>query len=127
MGSMGLPEDISRLRDRLLALWLGAENGATLSRRVVAEGLLGTVVSGYDLRLFADLAAVDPEWHVPYSPSGSALVAGPERGSHSARVLVQAPNIIIAPVLVHRRPCNLVGRKCPTPARPATAEPNYFP
>jgi hypothetical protein len=56
-----LPEDISGLRDGLLALWLGAEKGAILSRRIAAEGLSRTVVSGYDLRLLADLAAVDPE------------------------------------------------------------------
>jgi hypothetical protein len=56
-----LPEDISGLRDGLLVLWLGAEKGAILSRRIVAEGLSRTVVSGYDLRLLADLAAADPE------------------------------------------------------------------
>jgi hypothetical protein len=56
-----LPEDIGGLRDGLLALWLGAEEGAILSRRIVAEGLSRTVVSGYDLRLLADLAAADPE------------------------------------------------------------------
>ena len=52
-----LPEDIGGLRDGLLALWLGAEKGAMLSRRIIAEGLSGTIVSGYDLRLLADLAA----------------------------------------------------------------------
>jgi hypothetical protein len=56
-----LPEDIGRFRDGLLALWLGAEKGAILSRRIAAEGLSRTVVSGYDLRLLADLAAVDTE------------------------------------------------------------------
>jgi ligand-binding sensor domain-containing protein len=56
-----LPEDIGGLRDGLLVLWLGDKNGAALSRRIVAEGLSRTVVSGYDLRLLADLAAVDPE------------------------------------------------------------------
>jgi|GEM_PF-852072 len=56
-----LPEDISGLRDGLLALWLGVEESAILSRRITAEGLSRTVVSGYDLRLLADLAAVDPE------------------------------------------------------------------
>ena len=56
-----LPEDIGQLRDGLLALWLGDEKGATLSRRIVAERLSGALVSGYDLRLLADLAAVDPE------------------------------------------------------------------
>jgi ligand-binding sensor domain-containing protein len=56
-----LPEDISGLRDGLLALWLGAEKGAILSRRITAEGLSRTVASGYDLRLLADLAIVDPE------------------------------------------------------------------
>ena len=56
-----LPEDIDRLRGGLLALWLGAEKGPILSRRIAAEGLSRTVVSGYDLRLLADLAALDPE------------------------------------------------------------------
>jgi hypothetical protein len=56
-----LPEDIGGLRDGLLALWLGAEKGPILSRRIVVEGLSRTVVSGYDLRLLADLAANDPE------------------------------------------------------------------
>jgi hypothetical protein len=56
-----LPEDIGRLRDRLLALWLGTEKGAILSRRIAAEGLSRTLVSGYDLRLLADLAAVDTQ------------------------------------------------------------------
>jgi hypothetical protein len=59
-----LPEDIGGLRDGLLALWLGDEKGAMLSRRIVAEGTSGTIVSGYDLRLLADLAAADPE-HAP--------------------------------------------------------------
>jgi hypothetical protein len=58
-----LPEDIGELRDGLLSLWLGDEKGAILSRRVVAEGLSAAIVSGYDLRLLADLAA-DPE-HAP--------------------------------------------------------------
>ncbi len=56
-----LPEDISGLRDGLLALWLGAEKGAILSRRIAAEGMSRTVVSGYDLRLLTDIAAADPE------------------------------------------------------------------
>ena len=56
-----LPEDIGELRVGLLALWLGDEKGAILSRRIVAEGLVGAVVSGYDLRLLADLATADPE------------------------------------------------------------------
>jgi hypothetical protein len=56
-----LPEDIGRLRDGLLALWLGPDKGAILSRRIAAEGLSRTIVSGYDLRLLADLAANDPE------------------------------------------------------------------
>ena len=57
-----LPEDVAgELRVGLLALWLGDEKGAILSRRIVAEGLVGAVVSGYDLRLLADLATADPE------------------------------------------------------------------
>jgi hypothetical protein len=56
-----LPKDIGQLRDELLALWLGEDKGATLTRRIVAEGLSGTIISGYDLRLLADLATADPE------------------------------------------------------------------
>ncbi len=59
-----LPGDIGELRDKLLALWLGDEKGGTLSRRIKAETLSSAIVSGYDLRLLADLAAVDPE-HAP--------------------------------------------------------------
>lgn len=67
-----LPEDIGALRDGLLALWLGAEKGALLSRRTVAEGLSDTIVSGYDLRLVADLAGDDPE-HVSLPANRIAL------------------------------------------------------
>ena len=55
-----LPPDVNALRDELLTLWLGADKGATLARRIVAEGLSDTIVSGYDLRLVADLAGDDP-------------------------------------------------------------------
>jgi hypothetical protein len=57
----GLPAHIGDLRDGLLALWLGGEKGAILSRCIVAVGLSGAIVSGYDLRLVADLAGADPE------------------------------------------------------------------
>jgi Two component regulator propeller len=56
-----LPEDIGRLRDKLLALWLGTEKGGILSSRIMAEGLSRTIVSGYDLRLLADLADDEPK------------------------------------------------------------------
>jgi ligand-binding sensor domain-containing protein len=56
-----LPRDISGLRDGLLTLWLGNQKGTILARRIVTEGLSGIIVSGYDLRLLADLAAGDPE------------------------------------------------------------------
>ncbi len=56
-----LPEDISGLRSQLLRLWLGDEKGKVLSDRIEAEGLSATIVSGYDLRLLADLAEADPE------------------------------------------------------------------
>jgi hypothetical protein len=56
-----LPANIGGMRDGLLRLWLGAEPGAILSRRITAEGLSGAVVSGDDLRLLADLAAMDTE------------------------------------------------------------------
>jgi hypothetical protein len=67
-----LPEDVSALRESLLALWLGTEQGASLSRRIVAEGLSETIVSGYDLRLIADLAGADPE-HTPLPANRIAL------------------------------------------------------
>jgi hypothetical protein len=56
-----LPADIGNLRDGPLELWLGKEKGAVLARRIVAVGLSATTLSGYDLRLLADLAASDPE------------------------------------------------------------------
>ena len=56
-----LPADIGNLRDGLLELWLGKEKGAVLGRRIVAEGLSAITLSGYDLRLLADLATSDPE------------------------------------------------------------------
>jgi hypothetical protein len=67
-----LPADIGKLRDGLLSLWLGAEKGAMLSRRIAAEGLAESLVSGYDLRLLADLAAADPE-HAALPPDGISL------------------------------------------------------
>jgi hypothetical protein len=56
-----LPADVTQLRQGLLSRWLGAEKGAALDRRIVAEGLSETILSGYDLRLVADLAGTDPE------------------------------------------------------------------
>ncbi len=56
-----LPEDVAALREGLLQLWLGTDKGGLLARRVVTEGLADAVVSGYDLRLLADLAGADPE------------------------------------------------------------------
>jgi len=67
-----LPKDVGELRDGLLKLWLGAENGAMLSRRIVAEGLSDTIISGHDLRLIADLSTVDPE-HTPLPADRTAL------------------------------------------------------
>jgi hypothetical protein len=67
-----LPNDVRELRDRLLKLWLGDKNGAILSNRVVAENLSDTIVSGYDLRLLADLAGSDPE-HAPLPADRIAL------------------------------------------------------
>jgi hypothetical protein len=68
----GLPADIGELRDGLLALWLGHEKGAILTHRIEAEGLSATIISGYDLRLLADLAAADPE-HAPLPADRVAL------------------------------------------------------
>jgi hypothetical protein len=59
-----LPDDISELREQLLVRWLGDENGKALSRRLVAEHLSDFIISGYDLRLIADLASADPD-HTP--------------------------------------------------------------
>jgi len=56
-----LPQDVTGLRDGLLAMWLGPEQGAALSRRILSEGLADSITSGYDLRLVADLAGKDPE------------------------------------------------------------------
>ena len=44
-----------------LTMWLGQEKGAVLSRRIVAEGLLETITSGYDLGLVCDLVGDNPE------------------------------------------------------------------
>jgi hypothetical protein len=67
-----LPKDIAELRDEMLALWLGDKKGAILSRRIAAEGLSETIVSGYDLRLLADLAGADPD-HAPLPGDRVAL------------------------------------------------------
>ena len=56
-----LPETISALRDGLLDLWLGPERARVLSDRIRAEGLADDLMSGYDLRLVADLAGADPD------------------------------------------------------------------
>jgi ligand-binding sensor domain-containing protein len=60
-----LPEDISSLRDKLLVKWLGPWKGRALARRIVAEDLSGTIVSGYDLRLLADLVDKADPAHIP--------------------------------------------------------------
>jgi hypothetical protein len=67
-----LPADIGGLRDGLLSLWLGKEKGEILARRIVAQGLSGTILSGYDLRLLADLAVADPG-HEPLPADRIAL------------------------------------------------------
>ena len=67
-----LPEDVGALRDGLLALWIGAVKAAVLSRRLETEGLSVTIVSGYDLRLIADLAGTDPD-HAPLPADRVAL------------------------------------------------------
>jgi hypothetical protein len=56
-----LPNDVGEVCDRLLAVWLGDEKGAILSRRIMTEGLSAAIVSGYDLRLLVDLVGADPE------------------------------------------------------------------
>jgi hypothetical protein len=56
-----LPENLYTLREQLLALWMGTEKAAVLSKRIKAEGLANAIWSGYDLRLLADLASADPE------------------------------------------------------------------
>jgi hypothetical protein len=54
-----LPATISALRAALLRLWLGDEGGAALEQRLASDGS-AAIVSGYDLRLVADLARDDP-------------------------------------------------------------------
>jgi hypothetical protein len=56
-----LPENISALRNGLLDLWLGPDKSRVLSHRIETEGFAGELVSGYDLRLIADLAGADPQ------------------------------------------------------------------
>lgn len=56
-----LPEDVGTLRRGLLALWLGENAGAILERRLSSEVGIQASLSGYDLRLVADLAAKDPQ------------------------------------------------------------------
>jgi hypothetical protein len=56
-----LPDDIGKMRDGLLSMWLGEKKGLALSHSITAERLSGTIVSGYDLRLLADLAVTDPD------------------------------------------------------------------
>ena len=55
-----LPRDIEDQRAGLLRLWLGDDAGNVLERRLLASGGVGVIVSGYDLRLIADLARNDP-------------------------------------------------------------------
>jgi hypothetical protein len=54
-----LPPTIGALREALLRLWLGDESGSALAQRLATEGS-AAIVSGYDLRLVADLARDDP-------------------------------------------------------------------
>ena len=56
-----LPADIRGLASGLLGLWLGPTAGEALVHRLADQGLIDSIVSGYDLRLLADLAAKDPE------------------------------------------------------------------
>lgn len=58
--SWQLPRDVADLRSGLLKLWLGAERGELLDRRIQDEGLAESIVSGYDLVLVKDLAEHDP-------------------------------------------------------------------
>ncbi len=54
-----LPCNIGELRAGLLELWLGHEKATVLTHRIETEGLSATTLSGYDLRLLADLAVLD--------------------------------------------------------------------
>jgi hypothetical protein len=67
-----LPNDLSEMRLRLLSLWLGERRGAILDQRISTEKLSAAIVSGYDLRLIADLAESDPE-HTQLPPNRAAL------------------------------------------------------
>lgn len=54
-----LPETIKSLKSELLELWMPGQ-GTQLAKRLAAPGIADVLVSGYDLRLIADLAKSDP-------------------------------------------------------------------
>jgi hypothetical protein len=54
-----LPETIESLKSELLELWLPGQ-GTALANRLAAPAIAGILVSGYDLRLIADIAKSDP-------------------------------------------------------------------
>jgi hypothetical protein len=54
-----LPNDIHDHAPALLRLWLGDEAGSKLADRIRKEGLLPHLLSGYDIRLIADIAGKD--------------------------------------------------------------------
>jgi len=56
-----LPDNIAALQEGLLNLWIGQEKAAILLQRIREERLADVIVSGYDLRLLADLAKPDPK------------------------------------------------------------------
>ncbi|HEY4847686.1 MAG TPA: hypothetical protein VIH87_07785 [Methylocella sp.] len=56
-----LPGTIAEHVDGLLTLYLGAQRGEALARRLRDTGLIQHLRSGYDVRLVIDLAEADPE------------------------------------------------------------------
>lgn len=59
-----LPPDIRSFIDDLLSVYLGAEAGAAVSRRIEQSGLRASIRSGYDVRLIVDMSRRDPG-HAP--------------------------------------------------------------
>lgn len=83
-----LPPDIRAFIDDLLRVYLGAEAGAAVSRRIEASGLRESIRSGYDVRLIVDMSRHDP-LHAPLPANRielyeAVLVAGWPAGTEEA-------------------------------------------
>jgi hypothetical protein len=99
----GLPGDISGHAPALLRLWLGESAGTKLAKRVEQEGLLPHLVSGYDIRLIADIAgsnvdeATLPDDRVSlYRSVLTEALAGPEQTKQTEALKRIAWNLLVA-------------------------------